>query len=84
MPELSEPPPPRRRVLSEEERALWDSVAKQTKPLRKKARHAKSSHGKTLFPPVRPEGMRAVPLPLGPVDTSRQRRHSTQAADDSI
>jgi DNA-nicking Smr family endonuclease len=30
----------RRRSLSEEERALWESVAKQTKPLRKKPRAA--------------------------------------------
>ena len=30
--------PRRRRALSEEERALWDRVAKQLKPLRKKAR----------------------------------------------
>jgi DNA-nicking Smr family endonuclease len=29
--------PRRRRALSEEERALWESVAKQVKPLRKKA-----------------------------------------------
>jgi DNA-nicking Smr family endonuclease len=42
IPELSEPPR-RRRALSEEERALWDSVAKQTKPLRKKARAVKAS-----------------------------------------
>jgi DNA-nicking Smr family endonuclease len=47
MPDLSEPPPPRKRVLSEEERALWDSVAKQTKPLRKTSRLAKTSHAKT-------------------------------------
>jgi DNA-nicking Smr family endonuclease len=41
IPEL--PAPPRRkRGLSEEERALWESVAKQTKPLRKKPRAAKS------------------------------------------
>jgi DNA-nicking Smr family endonuclease len=33
--------PRRRRALSEEERALWESVAKQTKPLRKKPRAAK-------------------------------------------
>ena len=46
MPDLSEPPPPRKRVLSEEERALWDSVAKQTKPLRKKSRLAKTPHAK--------------------------------------
>jgi DNA-nicking Smr family endonuclease len=31
----------RRRSLSEEERALWDSVARQIKPLRKKTRVAK-------------------------------------------
>jgi DNA-nicking Smr family endonuclease len=30
--------PRRRRALSEEERALWDSVARQIKPLRKKSR----------------------------------------------
>ena len=41
IPEL--PAPPRRkRALSEEERALWDSVAKQTKPLRKRHRAAKA------------------------------------------
>jgi DNA-nicking Smr family endonuclease len=41
IPELSAPPR-RRRSLSEEERALWESVAKQIKPLRKKARAAKA------------------------------------------
>jgi DNA-nicking Smr family endonuclease len=41
IPELPAPPR-RRRSLSEEERALWDSVAKQTKPLRKRARAAKA------------------------------------------
>jgi DNA-nicking Smr family endonuclease len=35
-------PPRRKRALSEEERALWDSVAKQTKPLRNKHRIAAS------------------------------------------
>jgi DNA-nicking Smr family endonuclease len=34
MPDLSAPPR-RKRALSEEERALWESVAKQVKPLRK-------------------------------------------------
>jgi DNA-nicking Smr family endonuclease len=33
-------PPRRKRALSEEERALWESVTKQTKPLRKKHRAA--------------------------------------------
>jgi DNA-nicking Smr family endonuclease len=35
--------PRRRRALSEEERALWDSVASQTKPLRKKLRAAEAA-----------------------------------------
>jgi DNA-nicking Smr family endonuclease len=35
-------PPRRKRALSEEERALWESVARQTKPLRKKPRAAKA------------------------------------------
>ena len=44
IPEL--PAPPRRkRGLSEEERALWESVAKQIKPLRKKPRAAKLHAG---------------------------------------
>jgi DNA-nicking Smr family endonuclease len=34
-------PPRRKRSLSEEERALWEDVAKQIKPLRKKPRVAK-------------------------------------------
>jgi DNA-nicking Smr family endonuclease len=40
IPELAAAPR-RRRALSEEERALWESVAKQTKPLRRKHRAAK-------------------------------------------
>jgi DNA-nicking Smr family endonuclease len=35
IPELPEPPR-RKRGLSEEDRALWESVAKQVKPLRKR------------------------------------------------
>src|SRR6476661_7208500 len=44
IPELAAPPR-RKRSLSEEERALWESVAKQTKPLRKKPRAAKAEAG---------------------------------------
>ena len=40
IPELS-PPPRRKRALSEEERVLWESVAKQIKPLRKRSRATK-------------------------------------------
>ncbi|MEA2887236.1 MAG: hypothetical protein QOD11_1596 [Bradyrhizobium sp.] len=35
--------PRRKRALSEEERALWESVAKQVKPLRKRPRAAKAA-----------------------------------------
>jgi len=35
----------RKRILSEEERVLWESVTKQTKPLRKKHRAAKPDAG---------------------------------------
>jgi len=41
IPELSAPPR-RKRALSEEEHALWESVAKQIKPLRKKSRAART------------------------------------------
>jgi DNA-nicking Smr family endonuclease len=44
IPELSVPPR-RKRGLSEEERALWESVAKQTKPLRKKSLPAEAPAG---------------------------------------
>jgi DNA-nicking Smr family endonuclease len=44
IPELSTIPR-RRRALSEEERVLWESVAKQIKPLRKKPRAAKPHVG---------------------------------------
>ena len=42
IPELPEPPR-RKRGLSEEDRALWESVAKQVKPLRKRHRPSKPS-----------------------------------------
>jgi len=40
IPELSAPPR-RKRALTEEERALWETVAKQIKPLRKRPRAAR-------------------------------------------
>ena len=64
-PSLPELPalPRRKRSLSEEERALWESVAKQTKPLRWKHRvakaHADSPAAETLAP-TKP----AAPKPL--------------------
>lgn len=46
IPELPEPPR-RKRGLSEEERALWESVAKQVKPLRKRHRVVKPAMAAT-------------------------------------
>ena len=69
IPEL--PPPPRRkRSLSEEERALWESVAKQTKPLRKRHRAAKpaalpdAEPSATTKPAATPKPSPSVKLPL--------------------
>jgi DNA-nicking Smr family endonuclease len=64
-------PPRRKRGLSEEERVLWESIAKQTKPLRKKPRAAKpqavsvDADASVAAKPAAP----ARPLP--PVKTSR-------------
>jgi DNA-nicking Smr family endonuclease len=58
IPELIDPPR-RKRALSEEERALWESVAKQTKPLRKKPRMAKAAPQKEV--PVAAKPVAAPP-----------------------
>jgi DNA-nicking Smr family endonuclease len=47
IPNLSEPTRRPKRVLSEEERVLWDSAVKQTKPLRKRPRLAQMSTAST-------------------------------------
>ena len=52
MPDL--PTSPRRRSLSEEERALWESVARQVKPLRKKPRLGKPAAPLAADPSARP------------------------------
>lgn len=61
--------PRRRRALSEEERALWESVAKQVKPLRKKPRVAKadaaapaSDTAAVTKPAAAPKPKAAVPI----------------------
>jgi DNA-nicking Smr family endonuclease len=65
IPELAAPPR-RKRSLSEEERALWESVAKQTRPLRKKPRAAKpeaaapAAEAPAVAKPIAPH--KAVPL----------------------
>lgn len=71
VPELSEAPR-RKRALSEEERALWDSIAKQVKPLRKKARAAKmaaspaTDAAAAVRPTVSPKPKAAAPIVAPP------------------
>ena len=70
-PVLDPPAPPRRRALSEDERALWDFVAKQIKPLKKrrltKVQAAPRSEPPSPAPapthPPPPRPVAAVPMP---------------------
>jgi DNA-nicking Smr family endonuclease len=89
IPELPTPPR-RRRALSEEERALWESVAKQTKPLRKKLRPAKAAAEppaaetpvatKSIPPPkpLSPAAMPRAPKPEAPPLAPLGRRERSQ------
>jgi DNA-nicking Smr family endonuclease len=63
-------PPRRKRNLSEEERALWESVAKQTKPLRKKPRTAKAEGAPAAEAPAAAKPA-APPKPLPSVKIPR-------------
>jgi DNA-nicking Smr family endonuclease len=65
-PSLPELPalPRRKRSLSEEERALWESVAKQTKPLRRKHRAVKAladSPAAETLAPTKPTAPKPLP-----------------------
>ena len=65
-PSLDEPVAPRRRrALSEEERALWDGVAKQVKPLRKKPRVAKAAAPKPSPDPKQSKQTPLIPAQAG-------------------
>ncbi|HEV2160112.1 Smr/MutS family protein [Bradyrhizobium sp.] len=61
-PVLEPRPPQRRRVLSEEERELWDLVAKQVKPL-KKLRAAKVATKPQAVPRAEPSSAAPVTRP---------------------
>ena len=61
IPELTDPPR-RKRVLSDEEHALWETVAKQIKPLRKKPRPAKAVP-ETVAPVAAAKAKHAEPSP---------------------
>lgn len=89
IPELPEPPR-RKRGLSEEDRALWESVAKQVKPLRKRQRISKpllvSAEAKSKVAPKHAASPKPVapqrivipskpsPPPLAPIGR-RERSH---------
>jgi DNA-nicking Smr family endonuclease len=69
---IADPAPPRRRrALSEEERVLWESVAKQVKPLRKRQPAAKAhaspeaetKAGVKPVVPAKPIPVKSVPAP---------------------
>ena len=89
IPELSVAPR-RRRELSEEERALWESVAKQVKPLRKKTRVAKpdapapasataiAPKPKKAAPIVAPPKPSPLTVPLPPALAPLGRRERSQ------
>ena len=64
LPDLAAPPR-RKRSLSEEERALWEDVAKQIKPLRKKSRGTKPQaiSADTQMPAAAKPAAPARPLP---------------------
>ena len=80
----------RKRIVSEEERALWESVAKQTKPLRKKHRAAKPDAGSSdtkahlaakpaVLPPSTPRGSPPkIAKPAMPPLASLGRRERSQ------
>ncbi len=68
-PVLEPRPSPRRRALSEEERELWDTVAKQVKPLRKQRvakAHAAPPAGPSLVVPVTRPSSPARPVAAAP------------------
>ena len=72
-PSLDPPAVSRRRHLSEEERALWESVARQVKPLRKRPRLAKpavlsptETHAAKLATSPRPIVSAPAPKPSKP------------------
>ena len=60
-----------RRHLSEEERALWDSVARQVKPLRKKPRVPKAPAAAVPEPAAAAAKHMASPRPIAPIAVSK-------------
>jgi DNA-nicking Smr family endonuclease len=76
-PELADPstPPRRKRALSDAERELWESVAKQTRPLRKQPRVAKA-------PPAPPVEAKPAPAKSATVPKPAAARSAKAARPD--
>jgi DNA-nicking Smr family endonuclease len=70
LPDLSAPSRGRR-YLSEEERTLWENVARQVKPLRKKPRIGKAAATALEMPAARPA---ASPRPIPPISAPKQSK----------
>src|SRR3954469_7839041 len=62
-PQIIDPPRPRLRALSAEERELWDTVARQIKPLRPRARLAKPESVVSDAPALPPMSRKPAPPP---------------------
>jgi DNA-nicking Smr family endonuclease len=96
LPPLDPPMSRRKRALSEEERALWDGVARQVKPLRGRPRPLKSAVDappaavvKPPSPPLPPQPIRypvkpAAPMGPPPLATlgRRERAHLSRGRKD--
>jgi DNA-nicking Smr family endonuclease len=76
--------PRRKRSLSEEERALWESVAKQTKPLRKKPRAARPPAAAPAAEAPDLASHAAPPRPLPLAKTPRAPRPELPPAAPSL
>ncbi|WP_420131054.1 Smr/MutS family protein [Rhodopseudomonas sp.] len=98
IPPLDAPAPRRKRHLSEDERALWDSVAKQVKPLRGRPRltrieltvapaeapAAKSPAAAPSHQPIKRPAKPAAPMSPPPLATlgRRERSHLSRGRKD--
>jgi DNA-nicking Smr family endonuclease len=77
-------PPRRKRALSEEERVLWEIVAKQTKPLRKKSRAIKlQADASVMIPPAAPKPV-AASRPPASAKTPRAAKLDAPKAAPSL
>ncbi|TAK46765.1 MAG: DNA mismatch repair protein MutS [Xanthobacteraceae bacterium] len=86
-------PPPRRRALSDEERALWETVVKDARPIKKKPRAKPVTSPQAAAPPKSqtesqarpavqppPARVQAAPVPPAPKPAGLDRRQRSRIA----